>query len=81
MVRVLPNPVPAFPTASRTPLQNPHGIITPSGLTFEHHHAGVADISPDAHRLMVHGLVERPLLFTMDWLVRFPSVTQIYFLE
>ena len=81
VVRVLPNPVPAFPTASRTPLQNLHGIITPSGLTFERHHAGVPDISPDAHRLMVHGLVERPLLFTMDEIVRFPSVSQIYFLE
>ena len=81
VVRVLPNPVPAFPTASRTPLQNLHGIITPSGLTFERHHAGVPDISPDAHRLMVHGLVERPLLFTMDEIVRFPSVSRIYFLE
>ena len=81
VVRVLPNPVPAFPTASRAPLQNLHGIITPSGLTFERHHAGVPDISPDAHRLMLHGLVVRPLLFTMDEIVRFPSVSRIYFLE
>ena len=50
VVRVLPNPVPAFSTASRTPLQNLHGIITPSGLTFERHHAGVPDISPDAQQ-------------------------------
>lgn len=81
VVRVLPQPVPAFPTASRTPLQSLHGIITPSGLVFERHHAGVPDIDPAAHRLLVHGLVERPLSFTMDDLVRFPSVSRVHFLE
>ena len=81
VVRVLPNPVPTFPTGSRTPLQHLHGIITPNGLMFERHHAGVPDIPPDAHRLMVHGLVERPLMFSMEDLVRFPSVSRIHFLE
>jgi len=81
VVRVLPSPPPAFPTASRTPLANLHGIITPNGLVFERHHAGVPDIDPDAHRLMLHGLVERPLLFTMADLVRFPSVSRVHFLE
>ena len=47
VVRVLPSPVPAFPTASRTPLQSMHGIITPNGLVFERHHAGIPDINPD----------------------------------
>jgi sulfane dehydrogenase subunit SoxC len=51
---------------SVTPLQNLHGIITPNGLVFERHHAGVPEIPPDQHRLVVHGLVERPLVFTMD---------------
>jgi sulfane dehydrogenase subunit SoxC len=66
---------------SFTPLQNLHGIITPNGLVFERHHAGVPNIDPGAHRLMLHGLVERPLIFTMDQLMRFPSVSRICFLE
>ena len=66
---------------SVTPLQNLHGIITPNGLVFERHHAGVPEIPPDQHRLVVHGLVEQPLVFTMDDLLRFPSVSRIHFLE
>jgi len=72
-----------IPTAasSTTPLQDLHGIITPNGLFFERHHAGVPTIDPAQHRLMVHGLVDRPLLFTMDDLMRFPSQTRVHFLE
>lgn len=66
---------------SVTPLQNLHGIITPNGLVFERHHAGVPEIAPSEHRLVVHGLVDRPLIFSMDDLVRFPSVSKIHFLE
>jgi sulfane dehydrogenase subunit SoxC len=66
---------------SFTPLQDLDGIITPNGLVFERHHGGVPDIAPDAHRLVVHGLVKRPLIFTMDDLVRFPSVSRFHFLE
>jgi len=71
------------PTASstNTPLQDLRGIITPNGLHYERHHAGVPAIDPDQHRLIVHGLVERPLVFTMDDIVRFPSESHIYFLE
>jgi sulfane dehydrogenase subunit SoxC len=67
--------------SSMTPWQDLHGIITPNGLHFERHHAGVPAIDPDQHRLIVHGLVERPLIFTMDDIVRFPSESHIYFLE
>jgi sulfane dehydrogenase subunit SoxC len=67
--------------ASLTPLQSLYGMITPNGLVFERHHAGVPDIPPQAHRLLVHGLVERALIFTMDDLMRFPSVSRIHFLE
>jgi len=81
VVRILPTPAAAFPTASRTPLQNLYGIITPNGLIFERHHAGVPDIDPDVHRLVIHGLVDRPLMLTMNDLMRFPSVSLIYFLE
>jgi sulfane dehydrogenase subunit SoxC len=67
--------------SSLTPLADLFGVITPNGLHFERHHAGVPAIDPDRHRLMVHGLVERPLIFTMDDLMRFPSVSRIHFLE
>ncbi len=68
-------------SVSFTPLQSQSGIITPNGLFFERHHAGRADIDPRAHRLMIHGLVERPLILTMDDIVRFPSVSHIHFIE
>ena len=64
-----------------TPLHDLDGIITPSGLCFERHHAGAADVSPFDHRLMVHGLVDKPLVFSMDDLKRFPRTNRIYFLE
>ncbi len=66
---------------SFTPLQDLHGIITPNGLVFERHHAGTPDINPDEHRLMVHGLVSQPLIFTIEDLVRLPSISRIHFLE
>ncbi len=64
-----------------TPLQNLFGIITPSGLHFERHHAGVPLIDPHQHRLMVHGMVAKPTIFTMDDITRFPSVSRIHFIE
>jgi sulfane dehydrogenase subunit SoxC len=67
--------------ASRTPLEALDGVITPAGLHFERHHSGVPDIDPDQHRLLVHGMVKRPLIFTMDALLRYPMVTRIHFLE
>ncbi|CAO4179420.1 sulfite dehydrogenase [Methylorubrum populi] len=67
--------------ASRTPLQELDGIITPNGLFYERHHGGIPTIDPAGHRLMIHGLVERPLLLTMDELRRFPTESHIYFLE
>ncbi|MES4786999.1 MAG: sulfite dehydrogenase, partial [Nitrospiraceae bacterium] len=60
--------------SSLTPLQDLHGIMTPSALHFERHHNGVPSIDPARHRLLVHGLVERPMIFTMDDLKRFPAV-------
>ncbi|KJK21863.1 molybdopterin-binding protein [Burkholderiaceae bacterium 16] len=67
--------------SSMTPLQDLRGIITPTGLVFERHHAGIPLIDPALHRLAVHGLVDRPRIFTMDDLVRLPSVSRIHFLE
>jgi sulfane dehydrogenase subunit SoxC len=67
--------------ASRTPLEALDGMITPSGLHFERHHSGVPEIDPAAHRLLIHGLVRRPLVFTVEALRRYPMVSRIHFLE
>ena len=67
--------------SSRTPLDETYGIITPSALHFERHHAGVPDIDPTTHRLLVHGLVERPMMFTLSDLKRMPSVSRVHFVE
>ena len=63
------------------PLQSLFGIITPTGVHFERHHAGWHDIDPRGHRLMVHGLVREPMVFTVDDLMRLPSVSRIHFIE
>jgi sulfane dehydrogenase subunit SoxC len=73
-------PVPGA-ASSLTPLADLHGAITPNGLVYERHHAGVPDIDPDQHRLVVHGLVREPKLFTMDDLLRLPSESRVHFLE
>ena len=66
---------------SLTPLQDLTGPITPSDLHFERHHAGIPVIDPAKHQLMIHGLVDKPLMLTVDELKRFPQVTRTYFIE
>lgn len=63
------------------PLQGLFGIITPNGLHFERHHQGWWDIDPRQHRLMLHGLVREAKVYTMDDLMRLPSVSRIHFIE
>jgi sulfane dehydrogenase subunit SoxC len=67
--------------SSRTPLGDLQGMITPSSLHFERHHAGVPKIDPAQHELLIHGLVDRPMVFRVDELKRLPSISRIYFLE
>jgi sulfane dehydrogenase subunit SoxC len=67
--------------STRTPLQDSYGILTPSSLHFERHHSGVPRIDPTAHRLLLHGMVERPLMLTMDDIRRLPAVSRIHFIE
>ena len=67
--------------ASRTPLEALEGTITPSGLHFERHHNGVPAIDPAQHQLLVHGMVSRPLTFSVASLLRYPMVSRIHFLE
>jgi sulfane dehydrogenase subunit SoxC len=65
-----------------TPLQDLDGIITPSSLHYVFTRGIVPiEIDPQQHRLMIHGLVERPLIFTMEELKRFPAVSRIHFIE
>jgi sulfane dehydrogenase subunit SoxC len=66
---------------SRTPLHLLEGTITPGGLHFERHHNGVPDIDPAQHELFIHGMVKRPLAFSLDALMRYPMETRIYFVE
>ncbi|MGH6677418.1 MAG: sulfite dehydrogenase [Bradyrhizobium sp.] len=68
-------------SVSFSPLQDLNGIITPNGLFFERYHAGRASVDPKQHRLMIHGMVERPLVLTMQDIERFPSVSRIHFIE
>ncbi|MBL8514939.1 MAG: sulfite dehydrogenase [Betaproteobacteria bacterium] len=68
-------------SVSFAPLQGLFGIITPSGLHFERHHQGWWDIDPSKHRLMINGLVKNSLVFTMDDLMRLPSVSRMHFIE
>jgi sulfane dehydrogenase subunit SoxC len=84
VVRTSPPPAnPATPGigVARTPIAALDGIMTPSGLHFERSHSGVPDIDPEQHRLIIHGLVKRPLEFTMEVLSRYPRVSRIAFVE
>jgi sulfane dehydrogenase subunit SoxC len=67
--------------SARTPLQDLYGIITPSELFFEPVHAGIPTIDPAKHELLIDGLVERPLVFSIGDLRRMPSVSKILFIE
>jgi sulfane dehydrogenase subunit SoxC len=82
VVRVAANPPNSPGTgAARTPLHRLNGTITPNGLHFERSHSGIPDIDPEAHRLMIHGLVKRPLVFTLETLSRYPMESRIAFIE
>jgi len=63
------------------PLQDLDGTITPNGLHYERHHNGVPDIDPAAHELVIHGLVERPLKFSVAALLRYPRESQLCVIE
>lgn len=75
-----PKKIPSI-TSSRTPLQDLFGTITPSDLHFERNHGGVPLIDPEKYELLIHGMVKKPMRFTLDDLRRFPSFTRICFIE
>ena len=68
-------------SVSFAPLQSLFGIVTPSGLHFERHHQGWWDVDPAQHRFMVNGMVKTPKVFTMDEIMRLPSVSRFHFIE
>ncbi|QHD00738.1 MULTISPECIES: sulfite dehydrogenase [Pseudomonas] len=74
----LKEPMSAYSTS---PLQELDGIITPNGLFYERNHAGVPEIDPANHQLVIHGLTNEALLFTVDEIRQFPSVSRIHFIE
>jgi sulfane dehydrogenase subunit SoxC len=75
------NPATRGVGSARTPLHLLDGMLTPSGLHFERSHSGIPDIDPDQHRLVIHGLVKQPLVFTLEALSRYPMTSRIAFVE
>src|SRR5262249_24147845 len=72
--------LPAF-TAWHTPIEKLRRTVTPNGLHFGVHHNGIPEIAADRHELLIHGLVGRPLKFSIEHLLRYPTVSRIHFLE
>ncbi|NPA51169.1 MAG: sulfite dehydrogenase [Epsilonproteobacteria bacterium] len=68
-------------SVSFTPWQDLEGTIVPNGLHFVRCHGGVPDINPKEWRLLIHGMVERPVILTLEDLKRYPSVTRKHFFE
>ena len=64
-----------------TPIHRLDGTITPAGCSFERHHSGAIELAKPDYRLMVNGLVDRPLVFTYEDLERFPRKQGVYFCE
>ena len=82
VVRTLSNPNAEPRTQhARTPHHRLQGMVTPNGLHFTISHAGNAEVDPERHRLAIHGLVKRPLVFTLDSLARYPMVSRFTFVE
>jgi sulfane dehydrogenase subunit SoxC len=82
VVRTLSNPkLEPRGSAARTPHHLLNGTITPNGLHFVIARGGQTDVDPDKHRLVIHGLVKQPMVYTLEALHRYPMVSRITFLE
>jgi len=82
IVRTLSNPNGEPRTQhARTPHHLLNGTFTPNGFHFTIIHGGTPDIDPEKHRLVIHGLVKQPLVFTLDALARYPMVSRMTFVE
>lgn len=76
-----PERLPLLNIVSGTPLQDLHGTITPADLHFERHHGGVPTLNPETHELLIHGMVDKPLKFSLADLKRMPAITRVCFIE
>src|ERR1700751_2731694 len=82
VVRTLSNPDNEFRNShARTPHHLLHGTVTPAALHFSINHSGLPDIDPAQHRLVIHGLVKQPMVYTLEALARYPMVTRMAFVE
>ena len=79
----IPNPtsIPPTPPSLATPIQDLMCVITPPGLFFDIGPDPPPDIDPRQHRLLIHGMVDRPVILTMEELNRLPSVTRVHYIE
>jgi sulfane dehydrogenase subunit SoxC len=68
-------------SSRRTPHHLLNGTVTPSGLHFFIGHSGLPNIDPREHKLLIHGLVSQPLVFTLDALMRYPMETRMAFVQ
>ena len=82
VVRTISNPrLEPRGSAARTPHHLLNGTITPNGLHFVIARGGETNVDPEKHRLVIHGLVKQPMVYTMEALHRYPMVSRILFLE
>ena len=65
-----------------TPLQDSAGMITPASLHYIVSHGyEPPDIDPREHRLLIHGMVDHPMVLSLEDLQRLPSVSRFHFIE
>ena len=82
VIRTRSNPNNEFRNShARTPHHLLQGTVTPNGLFFTIAHSGLPDIDPAQHKLVIHGLVKQPLVYTVESLSRYPMVTRMHFVE
>ena len=82
VIRTRSNPNNDFRNShARTPHHLLQGTVTPNGLFFSISHSGLPDIDPAQHKLVIHGLVKQPLVYTVESLARYPMVTRMHFVE
>src|SRR5215212_10221981 len=66
---------------ARTPHHLLNGTVTPNSLHFSINHAGIPDIDPAQHKLVIHGMVRQPMEWTLEKLSRYPLVSRMAFVE
>src|SRR5712691_9167150 len=82
VIRTRSNPNNEFRNShARTPHHLLQGTVTPNGLFFSISHSGLPDIDPAQHKLVIHGLVKQPLVYTVESLSRYPMVSRMHFVE